>query len=282
MSSNQRGHFYKLSEKFVENSVALITAFIFSVAFIGGGSFVLLEAQNELNKLDDYATIFQKGSIEAQSLNEMSDTFTKGWLSDSANLDRISETIRTLSQYKKEGILDKDYADDTFNWCVEALTTLSGEKGFVEGYTFENEIFKTHQENLSLLYSSYIDVIDELLEMVVNWEKETPDIRDAHLRNIELAAIGGRQASGALMAGESQVLAEVQLKLNEGEKIYTEAKGRFATFKTRLFLSYIGITVGLIMLLSLMFVVYQLNRKSQPVKQRANKSRKSSKKKKKK
>jgi hypothetical protein len=116
----------------------------------------------------------------------------------------------------------------------------------------------------------------------LNWEKETPDIRDAHLRNIELVAIGGKQVSGALMAGESQLLAEVQLKLNEGERIYTEAKGRFATFRTRLFLSYIGITVGLIMLLSLMFVVYQLNRKSQLVKQHTNKSRKSSEKKKKK
>jgi len=73
--------------KLVDAGLGVAVTFVFSVALAGSSSFLLLDAQTELNRLGSYSITFQEDTAQHVSFNELSDTLTQGWISNTTNTE---------------------------------------------------------------------------------------------------------------------------------------------------------------------------------------------------
>jgi F0F1-type ATP synthase membrane subunit a len=124
----------------------------------------------------------------------------------------------------------------------------------IAGFYFNNEKFKKQQSSLIEYHDSLIAFIQELLEMVENWNKENRNMRNKRVDSIQMSLFKHLQASNAMSTEFLQINAESELQLREMQRAFKFSESEREMCWMRIYLSIIGLIVGLV---AIIFIIYK-------------------------
>lgn len=267
MSNNSKK--ISLFQTIVENTVGLITTAIFSIGLVSGSSYLLFDAQNELNKMAQVNADLEKQIAEWQLGNEMATIAGSGWLSDESSGMVLGVTIGILENSLSKDDLDDKFAKDTIEWCLKSLTQLTSERETIKGYEFENRTISQSQLATLKVYDTQIILLQEVLNLVQHWEEKNLSERQSQYNTVQLKWIDVKASIDALDTSRSQLKSDLEISANQSVIELEKMKDNYNSFNTSLWLSVLGVLIGLVLLFG--SIGYLINNQLQQQKEIPNK-----------
>src|SRR5436190_21400522 len=125
MKERQDGMF----EKLFSNTLSLVINFIFSVALVGGASYLIFTLQTEEDDLVDSWNHAQNQIEEVKAWNQMLGPVSGGWFDDEQNLKNFFLILEILRLDVQKEKLEAASASTITDWCSKTLMILASEKG---------------------------------------------------------------------------------------------------------------------------------------------------------
>ncbi|HMR98327.1 MAG TPA: hypothetical protein PKE62_03650 [Anaerolineales bacterium] len=252
MSNKTKSPTQDLMNDVIKNSLMLIIGFIFSTALIGGAGYLLFETQSEVEEINRLELEIKNGTAEAKSYFDMASVVSSGYISDEQKSTQIVEIINFLVIVKSVPQLDPQYVSDTTKILNSTSLQLIQEKGKISGFSLEDEKFINRQKTLMAWYDNEIILYDETYKLIVNWEKESESSKDEKiLQLIDSMGKAIELANAVISQGDQIVYYVENVKLAEVDRIEAEYQGKKSQLQLRRIASWVGVVVGLLLLVSL-------------------------------
>lgn len=231
-----------------EKTIGLVVTTVLSVGLIGGTGYLLFGAKNELHELAQVTAEFERQGEEFQLGQRMVEVIGSGWFSTPSSAKQMVSIMIELQSHLAEDHLDDSFAEDALDWCFESLAQLSRERGRISGYSFSNETIQLSQSAAVDVYDSYVDLTQEMFELVTHWGNETAAQREVRYARIQLKWVSVSESVSALDSVKAQVKSDIEALMRENERQFNNASDRYEMFFTRVFLSVLGMAIGLVVL----------------------------------
>jgi hypothetical protein len=242
-------------EKCYENLFGFIISIILSSIVIGSASYLIFDARSELHRISKSEPNYEKVISELTFFNEMWKVSHSGWFSPSlGNIEKLGFLIDGLVKLRCSSILNPSVKTITTTFFSESISQLSMQRAKIAGFYFNNEKFKKQQSSLIEYHDSLIAFIQELLEMVENWNKENRNMRNKRVDSIQMSLFKHLQASNAMSTEFLQINAESELQLREMQRAFKFSESEREMCWMRIYLSIIGLIVGLV---AIIFIIYK-------------------------
>ena len=269
------------SEKrvYIKSTGIRITLLLLGVQFGFWLPLIVKGEDSTFTRLNEISSTFEESSTSDRPIVESANIFNNGWFSEQENRDRLNEVIKVVGDRKHDPFLDAEYRENTIQWCAESLAQLTGERGKIGGFVYDDELFKSDQEWTLQAYDATIIIVRQLLDMVGNWDKETPEIRNTRFDEIISAALDSRIAFGSLQSINPQLLTAWDEETSEIEALYEESKAHFRYLRHRQYSIVLAIAATIIFVGDIAITWTKKNTEpvfvtpKKPSKQRRNKKR---------
>jgi len=244
-----------LIENFFQNGLALFTAFIFSVALVGGLGYVLFTQKTEENAVYESAQDILKHSNDVNAWVQLLTYYSAGWLMNSEKLDQFGVIYKTLENSQNQGKLDLSFASSASHWCRNTLNVLSAEKAQIDGVTISESdyLIKAHQQSMSKSYQGQIDLTYAMQDIITNWENETGAARASKFLSLEKPIREQASLIKQIRTQSDQIVVAKKAEQQQFHQEYAELQDRMIQIQTKKNLSIVGVVVGIIWLIALAF-----------------------------
>lgn len=246
-----------LFQKATENALGFVLSLLLSIGLLGGSSYILFHANSDLESIQDTTFYFEKQSAEYSLGNQMREIWEQGWFFETPNNTQATiSLIQKLEQQKNSSKLNDEFVSETKDWLADAIVQLTSEKGRISGFVFQDKSIQTTQANFLGLYNPYITMLKDLSEMVTNWEKETPNDREAQFNAIDELNIELLANYNNLLSHIRQLDTDISVKLDENQSLYEKAERNYKTTMMKIYLSFVGVVLGGTLLILIIVVNY--------------------------
>jgi len=230
-----------------ENTIGLITTAILSIGLIGGCGYLLFDAQNELNKIEQANAEVEKQLAEINLGIEMAKIVGSGWYSEKSNGMTLGTTIALLEASLPYDSLDDLFAKKTVTWSLMSLEQLTSEKEKISRYVFTEKPILQSQSATQKAYDTQIILIQEILKLAQRWKEKNFSERQSQFDTIQLKWIDQKASVNALDSARSQIFSDKEIAKKQSELKFDEMNDNYNSFTIRLWLSVIGVILGLVL-----------------------------------
>jgi len=242
-----------LFENFFQNGLALITAFIFSTALVGGLGYVLFNQKGEENAVYDSFDKLLEHSNDVKAWGQLLDSSAGGWFMAPETPIQLAVVYQTLKDNQSQGKLDPLFVSNALNWCANSLDTLSSEKGQIDGVTISDAdyLIKAHQQAISGEFQGQIDLIYSMQDIITNWESETGAIHASKLLSIDKQIREQKSLAKKIAAQGKQIVEVKKAEQQQLEQGYAKLEDKMYQIQTKKNWSIAGVAIGVIWLVGL-------------------------------
>jgi hypothetical protein len=245
-------------EKCFENLFGFIISIILSSLVISSASYLLFDARSELQRISKSEPNYEKIISESKFFNEMWEINNSGWFSPSFdNMGKLRVLINGLGKIKCSSTFNRSVEKISTTFFSESISQLSIQRAKIAGFYFTNEKLKKQQSSLIEFHDTLIATIQELLEMVKNWNKENVNVRNKHWESVYMPMLKSVQASTSNSITFQQIIEESELQLREMEKALKFNQTERNMCWTRIYLSIIGLIVGIAAIIVIIWKGYK-------------------------
>lgn len=266
MGKKQKSQKNALAENLSQKFLILLIEFFFSVAFIGGGSYLLFQADSDLLKVSRKMIEAREKDVETNALLDVMLLLRSSWyFKDEPTKEKNWQVLyNTLREKKGLPRLDPILVEDSINWCHEAISNLTKEKGSIGGFVFNNEVYRAFIADVQKEYDNNIRLVRELKEAFINWQDENSNARVFRLRSIyKIGALDRVEAEGSIISKLSQMLSINKIKIAESEQLIKETNNEIEIIARKKTFSILGIIIGFVLLI--IFASYFLYTLKEPL-----------------
>lgn len=163
-----------IREKVIDNILAILLAFIFGTVLIGGGAFLFLESPTEFNALlSERYEYYEAIAGENEKYITMINQVSSGSLlrQDHKNMTQLRAYTEQLSDDIRLRKLDPEFMAEFDKWTSESRMKLTTERGFIEGYVFQDEAFQNAKKTYVKAYNLQIQLVEEINAIASQWEQ---------------------------------------------------------------------------------------------------------------
>lgn len=252
VGKKQKSQKNALAENLSQKFLILFIEFFFSVAFIGGGSYLLFQADSDLLKVSRKMIEAREEDIETNALSDVMLLLRTSWyFKDEPNKEKNWQVLyNTLREKKGLPRLDPILVEDSINWCHEAISNLTSERGSIGGFVFKNEIYKAFIADVQKEYDNNIQLVKELKEAFINWQDENSSARAFRLKSIyKIGALDRVETGGSIISKLSQMLSINKIKIAKSEQLIRETNNEIEIIARKKTFSILGIIIGFVLLI---------------------------------
>lgn len=170
-----------------------------------------------------------------------------GWYSGTTQMDQMEQMVRIWSDQIGKDTLDPAFKKELDDWCWRTLSQLSSEKGRIDGYTFSLQSVQFAQDGFSSAYNSTINEVSAFCDLSTDWHKLSKDQQEERFDLLQKAWFETDRMFGLSETHFTQFFSSVALEQSAVEAKRQELKKAYSRYTNRLYLSYIGLTIGLIL-----------------------------------
>lgn len=234
----------ELLEKAVQQTLSLILSFVFTTALIGGSGYVLFQFPIELNAIKPKSLELEAKKEQLETLDKILAITGNSWLLDRAEIARAGEITKWMAQNIQVETIEQTYYLETTDWINQALIRIAYERGEINGYHLENEYYKNMQESIVHEYDLRINILRQMDDIFLHWNKETTAERLERFKTIEGPIYDSTGNLSEIGAKYNQLLAQKEIDLKDYEQRQEEVNIRKYVAVGKLILSIAGILIG--------------------------------------
>jgi len=253
---------FKSSAHAIKQHILLFSiTLVFSIAFLGGGGYLLFKTQNDINALNKLVSDTQQETADSKAFSEIVPVAVKtGWFAHVANYDRFLAIVNQL--YTLPYQLDAGFVSDSTTWFTQSIAQLNTEKEQIAGFTIQDEFVANQQHSLLAFYETQIRLLTQTSALITDWDKPTTGDRKAKLDSIDRAflAMSSAYSRVAVRAMRPPDGAGTAKPAELAQKI-TEYQASIDQLQTREILATAAIAIGVV---ALVFLIASVRRWHSP------------------
>jgi hypothetical protein len=187
----------------------------------------------------------------------MQEILTNGWTAKDENLQQQIIIINRLKLLQSGRNLDKDFVLDTISWIDMSEIQLIRERGEIDSFSFEDDIFIQNQQTTLLIYTTTIEINNQIEEIIASWDNSSSEHRKTSLNKLDSLLLRLTEYHRVWLSESSQIIQQTEIQQNELDDLSNVALADFESFRRRSYFAWAGVVVGLALLLFSMFMVYK-------------------------
>jgi len=244
LSKTRRRKKISFIDKIADQAVSTAVSFVFTIALIGGGGYILFQFPLEKDAIDRQQLDLHNRVTSVQQFNEMLNVFASGWFADQTNWQPEGLLLPELARKRTTQVLDADLKQEILNWVNSNLPQVASEKGHIEAFVFKNDYERAFQQQLLKMYEIRIDLLGEINEMALNWEQEPVKSRDVRLANMQALRLESIGKFQGFFSKLDQLKVENRIDLQQAKQAEQEITSQLSILYVKHLLAITGIAVG--------------------------------------
>lgn len=260
MKKKQTAFWQNVLTELVKNTLTLTLGFIFSTALIGGASYLLFNTQADVDEINRLGVVAQKMTAEGKIYYDMIAIYSEGYISDTNLQKQIAQTITYLTLITTQDKLDSTYKTNAVNLLNSATLRLTDEKGKISGFSPTDKLIIERRETFLEFYDNQLSEVNEMYEMIKNWDNETPTDRDKRLSRITELDREAIELVNKMVIQSNQIVYDIEhVKYSEIDRLEAEVKGKQRLLQLKTTLSWVGVIIGFIIFSLLGFYTVKIH-----------------------